>query len=129
MISAFVLGIFAAILLGGVLYARSVEESPTPVMDLGIAPLSEPAAEINLTDQGFSPPALAVKTGTQVNFNNQSAIQMWVASAPHPQHTDYPGFDQLQSGDSYSFTFDKAGVWKFHNHLNPSQFGQITVTP
>ena len=55
---------------------------------------------------------------------------MWVASAPHPTHTNYPGFDAKQgvaSGEKYSFTFDKAGSWNYHDHLIPSNFGTIVV--
>jgi plastocyanin len=55
---------------------------------------------------------------------------MWVASDPHPIHTDYSAFDAKQGiapGDTYSFTFTKTGNWGFHNHLNPSATGTITV--
>lgn len=57
---------------------------------------------------------------------------MWVASDPHPAHDNYDGtsgsqhcaagytgaapFDQCSAGDSFTFTFDKAGKWGYHNH-------------
>ncbi|OGG14521.1 hypothetical protein A2773_05585 [Candidatus Gottesmanbacteria bacterium RIFCSPHIGHO2_01_FULL_39_10] len=86
---------------------------------------------VNYSDSGFSPQSLTVKVGTPVTFINQSAGQMWVASAPHPQHTDYPEFDELKSVEKdgeYTFTFDKVGTWKYHNHKNASDFGSVTVT-
>ena len=66
---------------------------------------------------------------------------MWVASAQHPTHTAYAGtslsqhcddatdtsFDQCKSGSSYSFTFNKAGTWAYHNHSNSSHFGRVLV--
>lgn len=85
---------------------------------------------ITYTDSGFSPSSLAIKNGQTVTFKNESTGDMWVASAPHPAHTDYPEFDAkkaYKNSESYSFTFTKVGTWKFHNHTKPSNFGSITV--
>ena len=85
---------------------------------------------VTLTDQGFTPASITVKAGEKVTFVNQSSGQMWVASAPHPTHTDLPGFDELTSvgnGGSYDYTFVKVGSWKYHNHLNPNQRGVVVV--
>lgn len=85
---------------------------------------------VTYTDSGFSPNNLTVKNGQTVTFKNESSSEMWVASAPHPTHTDYPEFDAKKSyanGQSYTFTFTKAGTWKYHNHKNPSKFGSVTV--
>jgi plastocyanin len=85
---------------------------------------------ITYTDTGFSPSSLTIKNGQTVAFKNESAGDMWVASAPHPTHTDYPEFDAkkaYKSGESYSFTFNKVGTWKFHNHAKPTNFGSVTV--
>lgn len=82
------------------------------------------------TTAGFSPNSMTIKKDETVTFTNQSDDLMWVASAPHPQHTDYPAFDEKQSvprGGIYTFTFDKAGTWKYHNHLNPTRYGTIIV--
>lgn len=88
------------------------------------------ANEIVYTDSGFSPSAVNVKVGDTVTFKNQSSGGMWVASAPHPTHTDYPEFDakkMYNQGESYSFMFTKQGNWKFHNHLGPTKFGAVNV--
>jgi plastocyanin len=85
---------------------------------------------VSLTDTGYSPQSLTINQGDTVTFTNNSTGRMWTASAPHPQHTDYPEFDQkaaANAGGTFSFTFNKVGTWKFHNHMNPSQFGSITV--
>ena len=82
------------------------------------------------TNAGFSPQVLRVPKGTQVTFRNDTTSPMWVASDPHPTHTNYPGFDALKSmnqGQVYVFTFTKTGSWGYHNHLNPSQGGTIVV--
>lgn len=87
-------------------------------------------AVVVYSDSGFSPATLRVKAGTAVTFTNQSSNQMWVASNPHPTHTDYPGFDARKAyatGQSYSFTFTQKGTWGYHNHLSPADGGTIIV--
>lgn len=101
-------------------------ESPT----LGETSTVREEASVEYTDNGFTPKSVTVKVGTTVTFINNSSKKMWIASAPHPQHTDLPGFDELEGaeeGGSYKYTFTKVGTWKFHNHLNPSDFGSVTV--
>lgn len=84
---------------------------------------------IVLTADGFSPATLTVKAGTTVTWTNQSGADATVNSSPHPIHTDYPPLNlgSLPNGGSVSLIFDKPGTYKYHNHLKPSQFGQIVV--
>ena len=93
---------------------------------------------ITYTDAGYSPSSLQVKQGETVIFKNESSQSMWPASAMHPTHKDYPTtggclgstFDAckgVQPGDSWPFQFDIAGNWKYHDHLNPKNFGAIIV--
>jgi plastocyanin len=89
-----------------------------------------PGSEVIYTDSGFSPANLGVKVGDTVTFKNGSSGQMWVASNPHPIHTDLSGFDAKRGyapGESYSYTFVKPGVWGYHNHLKSSYSGHVTV--
>jgi plastocyanin len=89
-------------------------------------------AAVTITAGGtFSPATLTVKKGAKVTWTNEGDRPVWPASAPHPVHTDYPGFDaktDLRKGESWSFTFDKVGSWNYHNHLLPSTTGTIVVT-
>ena len=93
---------------------------------------------VTYTDTGYSPSTLTVKKGEIVAFKNQSPQSMWTASAFHPTHTLYPTtggclgstFDAcqgVQPGNSWSFRFDFAGTWKYHNHLSPDDTGAIMV--
>lgn len=93
---------------------------------------------VTYTDVGYSPTPLTIKVGETVTFKNESSRTMWTASALHPTHREYPTtggclgstFDAcmgVQPGDSWSFTFDVAGSWRYHDHLNPSSFGAIIV--
>jgi len=85
---------------------------------------------VNYTDDGFSPSTVTINREDTVLFVNQSSETMWVASAPHPTHTDYPEFDEkaaVSNGGSWSFIFDKVGTWKYHNHRDSSNTGTIVV--
>lgn len=78
----------------------------------------------------FSPQSVTVAPGTTVAFTNDSTRSMWVASDPHPTHTNFSDFDAKRAytpGQSYSFTFDKAGTFTFHDHLNSSVRGTVSV--
>lgn len=96
---------------------------------------------VSYTASGFSPASLTVPAGSRVTFINQGSGAMWVASAAHPTHTVYGGtslqehcpdpdgtaFDQCQPGNEYSFTFNKAGEWRYHNHMGSTDTGVIIV--
>lgn len=97
---------------------------------------------VAITAEGFSPKTLTVKAGTMVTFVNEDVNEHWPASAMHPTHMVYPGsgiqkcgtgeaiFDAckgLAQGESFSFTFDEIGSWKYHDHLNVPLTGTIVV--
>ena len=84
---------------------------------------------ITYSDSGFSPAQVSVKVGDTVTFKNSSAKSVQVNSAQHPTHTQFPELNvgTIAAGESKSVTFATAGTKKYHNHLNPSQNGQIVV--
>ncbi|OGG60873.1 hypothetical protein A3C86_00380 [Candidatus Kaiserbacteria bacterium RIFCSPHIGHO2_02_FULL_49_16] len=96
---------------------------------------------IKFTDAGYVPSSVTIKKGQTVRWTNESGTNTWPASAVHPQHSAYPqksasdclgsSFDAcrgLAQGESWDFKFDVVGEWKFHNHLNPTHRGSVTVT-
>lgn len=102
------------------------------------------SAVVTYTNDGFSPSNVVINVGDTVTFMNESDHEMWVASATHPSHEAYSqttlsdhcpdetgtAFDQCEgvdTGESWSFMFDQAGDWKYHNHLESSATGSITV--
>ncbi len=85
---------------------------------------------VTYRDDGFTPSVLHVKSGTTVTFRNDSSSKLWVASNPHPLHTDDAAFDSktgLLTGQEYKFTFTNVGTWGFHNHLSPGETGTVIV--
>ena len=116
----------------------------TPIPDSGGA-----VTVVTYTNDGFEPRQVTVLASTSVEWTNRSDKLMWIASDPHPSHTDLPGFDEQGVegnerdtdllgnsvpiaeahvvGGIYRYTFLKKGVWKYHNHLLPSDRGSIIV--
>lgn len=97
---------------------------------------ASPASQVTVTysDNSFSPQTVTIPVGTTVNFTTSSATPMWVASDPHPDHTDYPAFDSFaagqnlpQPGQGFSFKFERVGTWSYHNHNSPADIGIIVV--
>lgn len=111
-------------------FGASSEESAAPM-----------TAAVTYSASGFSPSIVTVKTGGSVTWTDQGTGKMWVATAQHPTHTTYDGttlqehcnagtsdtFDQCKNNGTYSFTFDKAGTWRYHNHSGASHFGTVIV--
>lgn len=100
-------------------------------------PMQDKAKPVTVTYavNGFEPRNIQVTNGTAVNFTNRTQLPLWVASDPHPEHTDYPELDagiiageHVQPGKDFSFRFDKVGTWKYHNHSAPEHTATITVT-
>ena len=86
--------------------------------------------EVDFDGSKFSPSPLNITINDWVFFKNKSSVDMWVASNPHPTHTDYPGFDSLKAippGGEYRFQFTRAGNWGYHDHLSPSIGGTVDV--
>lgn len=99
------------------------------------APTSPPPAantiNISYTDTGFAPANIEIKVGSKIVFKNESSRPFWVASDSHPAHDVLPEFDQgtaVTPGKNYEFVFEKEGIWPYHNHLRPSEGGEITVS-
>ncbi len=86
--------------------------------------------DILITASGFTPSSVTIHKGETVKFTNTDSSPHWPASNPHPSHTGYAGFDALRPvppGQSYSFKFERLGKFGFHDHLDPSLGGTVTV--
>ena len=136
--------VLAVIGLGANFIAKAPRQKPAGGLDVKNSEQTIPnqaAVSENLviyTDSGYSPKSLTIKKGETVVFKNESSRGMWTASAMHPTHNGYPTtggclgstFDEceaIQPGGSWSFKFDFAGSWGYHNHVSASHFGKIIV--
>lgn len=85
---------------------------------------------VDITDSGFATPSLEINVGDTVVWRNNDSVAHWPASNLHPSHALYSEFDPLAPiapGAEWRFTFDRAGEWRFHDHLYPARGGVILV--
>ncbi len=79
---------------------------------------------------GYIPSQAFINSGDTVQFKNLGKSDMWPALDNNPDHEIYPEFDAKQaikSGEIFSFTFNKTGIWNYYDHLTPSHKATITV--
>lgn len=91
---------------------------------------SQNAADtITFDGNQFSPATLSVKAGTTVTIKNTSSDDLQMDSNPHPIHNDDTDLNVglVAAGQSQTFTVTKTGSFGYHDHLNPSIQGKITV--
>ena len=114
--------ILAVILLS----ACGPKSSPTPAGTLPPIQVSSSGGiqEISISNFAFSPASVTLKVGTTVTWTNQD-------SAPHTIVSDTGEWrsPRLGQGDTFSFTFDKAGTFPYHCGVHSSMTGTITVEP
>lgn len=108
-----------------------VDESQVPAAAKTLPNATEAqSVVISYTDSGFGQVQVVINPGDSVVFRNDSTSSFWPASDPHPVHTELSAFDARSAvapGQSYTMTFEQSGNWGFHNHLNSSEMGTVSV--
>lgn len=100
------------------------------VIAVSFSSLKKQTHEVIVTTDGFSPSEITINKGDTVKFKTSIAKPFWPASNLHPTHDIYPEFDPTQpieQDSDWSFTFDRAGEWKYHDHLSPLYKGKVIV--
>jgi plastocyanin len=83
------------------------------------------SAKISITPNGFDPATITIKKGTDVTWTNNSAQSRSIVG---DQENSGLGTGQpIDQGSSYSFVFDKAGTYTYHDPQQPSLKGTIVV--
>ena len=85
---------------------------------------------VHVTEKGFEPESVKVRTGETVVFENMDDEGHWPASDSHPTHEEHPAFDPkkpVQPSTEWSFTFDEPGKYEYHDHMNPYLMGEVIV--
>lgn len=106
----------------------STDVSVLPSLKKNLPPLAD--ITVANSKEGFSPTKIVVKRGQAVTFTNSSEEDFQPVSNPHPTHDLYPEFSSttpIHTGNSYKFTFNKIGIWGYHDELNPEHKGTVIV--
>lgn len=71
---------------------------------------------VELKDFTFKPKQILISRGTKITWRNVDLIEHTVNTDSHPGHTYYlvQNSRTLKSGDTYSVTFDKVGIYPYH---------------
>jgi len=87
------------------------------------------AANIILTNAEFMPKDVTIKAGSTVMWINKSGATADIKSDSHPTHLLYPflNLGQFASGTTLQVVFEKVGKYSYHNELNLSEIGTVTV--
>ena len=122
----------AVVFIGGGLFYYSNQPFPniTPEENTNGKIVQGGEYKIELRENGFSPKEITIQMGERVTFITKTGKGFWPASDPHPTHDYLPGFDPdepLESDESWSYIFTEPGNWRYHDHLNVSFRGEITV--
>jgi plastocyanin len=105
------------------------EEDTTEATSPGGA-MENTEATFILNPEGVSTRSITIKAGEAVTWVNNSGQTVEIASSQHPSHTEYPPLNtvgEIPNGGKKSFTFPTPGVYKWHDHLNTSFNGSVTV--
>lgn len=104
------------------LTACSMKTSPT---DAGNQPLIPVTGEKNVTidNYAFSPADLTVKVGTTVTWTNKDAAGHNVIATDN----SWGSSSLLKTGQSYRYTFTKAGTFPYHCGIHTEMKATITV--
>ena len=78
----------------------------------------------SIDDFAFKPGTITVPVGTTVVWENNDDIPHTVVSADGTFRSH-----ALDTEDKFSFTFDKAGMFKYFCSLHPHMKGQVVVAP
>ena len=85
---------------------------------------AETGTQVGIKAFAFGPQAVKVVAGSRVTWVNQDQEAHTVASVDHTFQSE-----ALDTGDSYSFTFEKPGRYSYFCTLHPHMTGVVEVTP
>lgn len=81
---------------------------------------------VTIKDFAFNPGTITVKVGTKVTWTNEDSVSHTV-TADNPS-SDAPASGNIAKGQSYSFTFSKAGTYAYHCTPHPYMKATVIVT-
>lgn len=83
------------------------------------------AATVNIKDYAFGPMQTKIKVGETVTFTNMDDVHHNVIA--DKESADAPNGPLLAKGESYKFTFTKAGSFAYHCGPHPYMHGTVVV--
>ena len=101
-------------------HAMMAHEAPVPTATTTVAA----ANVVVIDDFRFGPAVLTVPVGTKVTWTNDDSDPHTVTSEAAPKLLKSPPLD---TGDSFAFTFDKPGTYRYFCSIHPHMQGVVVV--
>ena len=101
-------------------HAAMMHGNPSPALSRTKAAPNE----VVIDNYNFGPTELVVPIGTKVTWTNDDSDAHTVTSEADPKLLKSPPLD---TGDSFAFTFDKPGTYRYFCSLHPRMQGTIVV--
>lgn len=89
--------------------------------------ISSTVSNVTIQPGGFVPATIKVKKGQEITWTNQDATPHHI-TADQSDLPDFDTADPLQTGDSYTYIFDKPGTYHYYDVTDPKTYvGTIIV--
>lgn len=85
---------------------------------------------VKRTAAGFTPSTVLIRKHDTVRFVNDTSKPLWIESDRYVSALIYPDANMTEPvvpGSSWSFTFNEAGVWAFHDADKRTYKGEVLV--
>lgn len=110
--------------IGLVFYeTRDIETSPESKNSIDDTVKTEKQLNIEIKSFAFSPNELTIRSGEKIVWTNQD-------SAPHTITSDLGNeltSKRLNKGESFSYTFNNAGIYEYHCELHKTMKAKVIV--
>lgn len=84
-------------------------------------------ATVTLRELRFDPDVVTIKKGDSVTWKNEDRRNRQIMSGAPPVMTDDFMSPVIETGQSWSQTFDQAGEFPYHDMKVPNQLGTVIV--
>lgn len=113
-----VLVLAVAAVAGGIIWWLNQNQSD--------ASLQQDAPSVSITADGYSPSTIKVKVGEEVTWTNTDSTQHEITADAEA----VPGFgstEALNTGDTYSYTFEDAGTYNYYDPAAPAKLNGTVI--
>ncbi len=140
-------GLIAVVLIGGLVFMNNKDNSKSSSgsatntskssthegedaangnhKESGGAAKAEQTDQVEIKNFDFTQKKITVKKGTKVTWTNQDKAKHDIT--PDVESPDFTGSELLAKGESYSFTFNKAGIYSYNCSPHPYMKAAVEV--
>ncbi len=111
---------------GGLVLANGGSKSSGSAKSTADSSSAVATQSVMIKNYMFGPMAIKVKVGQKVTWTNTDAVSHTITA--DTASSDAPSSMDIAKGETYSFTFNKAGTYTYHCFPHPYMHGTVIVT-